>query len=566
MKKKTTFKKLLLALIFYIPLSLSGQTDSRGTDFWLTFGSNLDRAIGDAPGQVRLQIRIVGTGQAATATIWFTNLGTSRTFSVPANGVVTYQLTHAEAVAVYNLTMGVSNRSIRVTSTEPVMLYALNQSNSTTDATNVLPVPVLGTEYFQISYRSDAETPDAYGVVAIENATRVYHDGTLVATLNAGQVYFRRAPTPFTDMTGVRVTSDKPVAFFVMNTIALVPSPHVGGSRDVFFQQLPPVNTWGRVFFVPTTHRGVERVRILATQNGTNITQVGGTLPAVAPLGCQRRLTNLNAGQFVELEINIANRGAFIQANHPVGVCAYLVTGPFPNLVGSIGIGDPAIAWIPSIEQMIPSAIIAPFIPIGNTNLVEHYALIVVPTAARNLTTMAVGGGAPAPMSGGTWYDHPTAGFSYYILQLANNAALTYTFSNPEGLFVMGYGLGAAESYFYVAGSAFRTLDAAFFANNIHNQDLIANPKSVNDINFRGEIQGENISTNPGHIRWFIDGVEQTDAVDQLTWSRNLPNGTYLIVMEILGRDNVTVRIEGTLVINFAVIIVNPHIRTTFLE
>jgi len=562
MKTKNLLKKLLFTIALCTPLLLNAQADTRGMDFWFTFGSNAGQPLFGGWNDVSLQIRIVGSGQATTGNIHFTELGTSVPFSVTANGVFTYDLTYEEMEAVYNYwssggnpESSVSSRSVRITSSAPVMVYALNQAPATTDATNLLPVPVLGTDHFQISYTPLGGFHDAYAVVAVEDNTRVYHAGTLAATLNAGQVYFR---TSEMDMTGTRITSDKPIAFFVMTTCINVP---VGFSAcDVQFQQLAPVNTWGRNFFVPVTHVGVERVRIVASQDGTDITVVGGTLPAVIPLGSQNRLTNLDAGQWVELEIRLADRGAFIQANNPVGVCSYLVGVNYPgNLVRQ---GDPSTAWVPAIEQMIPSATIAPFIPLGSTNLISHFALVVVQTAYKDLTTVAIGGGVPAPISGGTWYDHPTAGYSYYILQLPNNAALSYTFSNPEGLFVMGYGLGQAESYYYIAGSAFRRLDAAFFANDVHNQDLVVNPFNVSGINFRAEIQGDDISTNPGHIRWFIDGVEDVSLIDQLTWNRNFPNGTYSIVLEILTSDNFTIRrIEGTLIIAIPSIVVNPHIR-----
>jgi len=563
MKKQSLFRKLLLAIIVSIPLSLSA-IDTRGTDFWLTFGPNLEQSMWS----VNLQIRIAGAGQAATGNIHFTELGTSVPFSVTANGVFTHDLTWEEMEAAYHewepwgggiIGGEVTNRSVRITSSAPVMVYALNQGFWTTDATNLLPVPVLGTDHFQISYTplEWAGYPDIYSVIAVEDNTRIYHDGIFVATLNTGQVYIRFC---YTDMTGIRVTSDKPVAFFTMNYGINVPVGH--WAADVQFQQLPPVNTWGRNFFIPVTHVGVERVRIVASQDGTDIETDGVIVWDAA--GSQNRLTNLNAGQWVELEVSLANGGAFIQTNNPVGVCSYMVGLSYPgNLIGD---GDPSTAWIPAIEQMVPSAAIAPFIPMGGTALHSHFALVVVQTSAKDQTLMSVGGGAPAPISGGVWHDHPTAGYSFYILQLPNDATVTYTFANPEGLLVMGYGLGDYESYYYVAGSAFRTLDVAFFANDIHNQELAANVMRTNQINFRAEIQGD-MSSNAGHIRWLIDGVEETSARDQLTWSRNLPNGTYLIVLEVLMDDNITVRrVEGTLIIATATIKVNPHINKRVIE
>jgi len=556
MKNKiTVFITALFLLYGFFPLY--AQFDSRGAEFWLTFGRNWRAASVDA---VNLQIRIVGGEHAATGTIYFTALGTSLPFSVGAGQIYTHNLTLAQRQAVYhdNASSTITNRSIRITSTASVAVYALNQHSWSADATNLLPTPILGTEYFHMSYMSNVSTSrDAYAVIAIEDATRVYHNGTLMATLNAGQVYFHRADA-FIDMTGTHITSNKPIAFFAMNEGVNIPN-GVSAS-DNLFQQLAPVNTWGTNFFAPVSHRGADRVRIIASQDGTDITQVGGILPVTVPTGSQNRLSNLNAGEWVELEITSNNNGAFISANNPIGVCVYL-TGSTYTMPRE---GDPSQAWLPALEQTVRTALLAPFIPLGNTQLVRHYALVVTPTATKNNTTIRIGTGTEQPLSGGTWHDH-SSGWSYYVMRLVV-ATQSYTFSNMAGLFVLGYGVGNDESYYFLSASAFRTLDAAFYANDIHNQDLVVTPSNTSQINFRAEMQGD-ISTQPGHIRWFVNGVEQVSAIDQLTWSTNLPNGTYEIVMRILLDDNFTTReIEGTLIVAIPTIRVNPHVKKRIIE
>ena len=528
-----TFKmnRVLLSFCCFVAIllcnfSLHAQVDTRGTDFWLTFGQNVN-IINN--GGYSLQIRIVGGDEATTGTIYFTNLGTKVPFSVAEKQAYTHSLTNAEKSAVYNTAQGANNLSVHITTTAPVMVYALNQADATTDATNVLPVTALGTDYYQISYTERFTTVDAYSVVAIENATKVYHNGILAATLNTGQVYYRTS----TDMTGSHITTDKPVAYFMMNNGVNIPADV--SAIDVLFQQCPPVNTWGKNFFIPVTHRGIERVRIVASQDATNLTVAGGALPATVPVGSQNRLTNLNAGQWVELEIKIADRGCSIAADKPVGVCSYLVGRNFPGVLDNNG--DPATAWVPPVEQMIASATIAPFIPVGTTRLTDHYALVIVPTNAKAQTTMATGTGTPVALSGGSWYDNPTISYSYYILKLENNAAVAYTFANPQKLFVMGYGVGVYESYYYIAGCAFRSLDVAFYANDIHYQDLSTETICSQPTQFRAEITGD-VSTSSGYLKWYINNIEELAARDQWTWSKTLADGTYNIKMEVLYNDN----------------------------
>jgi hypothetical protein len=44
------------------------------------------------------------------------------------------------------------------------------------------------------------------------------------------------------------------------------------------YQQLAPVNTWDKTFFVPVAEIEKDIVRIVASKSGTNINQRGGTI------------------------------------------------------------------------------------------------------------------------------------------------------------------------------------------------------------------------------------------------------------------------------------------------
>ena len=248
----------ITAFLLFCTLSLHAQVDTKGTDFWLTFAQNTMYTSAS----VSLQIRIVGSDQPATGTIYFTNINASVTFTVAAGGVFTHNLTSTQITAVYNTTAGTNNRSAHITSSSPVTAYAINQAAMSADATNILPITALGTDYYQISYmprNTGNNEVDAYAVVATANNTVINHNGSPVATINTGQVYYFRTAALSIDMTGARITSDKPVAFFVVNQAAFVPDGYTGG--DILFQQLAPVNTWGKNFFVPVSHLGKDRIR-----------------------------------------------------------------------------------------------------------------------------------------------------------------------------------------------------------------------------------------------------------------------------------------------------------------
>jgi len=178
---------------------------------------------------VNLQIRIVNGNEPTRGRIDFTNLETYYVeFNIPPHQIYDHTLNETEKEAVYNEIMGVSNKSIHITTDHQVSVYAMNSGmgNVSMDATNVLPVTTLGTDYYHISnaiFPNSWYYYDAYAVVAIANNTHVYHDGISTATLNIGEVYYRKSPYP-NEMTGAHITSDKPVALFALNNDAAFPS------------------------------------------------------------------------------------------------------------------------------------------------------------------------------------------------------------------------------------------------------------------------------------------------------------------------------------------------------
>jgi hypothetical protein len=526
--KAIKYSLIITAFLMQSIFSLQAQT-TEGKEFWVTFGRNWTATI---PKNVDLQIRIVAKDEHTTGKIYFTHLDTYVDFEIEARQVYTYVLDSTEKCAVYNVTTGATNYSVHITSNAPIAVYALNQHVQFCDATNVLPVTALNTEYYLISY---ANIPsDAFAVIATEDNTEVYHNNVPLATIDKGDVYYKGPHFP--DMTGDFISSNKPIALFALNRNFAI----LGGSENMF-QQMAPVNTWGKNFFVPVSHILLDIVRIVASQNNTNIIQRGGEIRTVP--GAQTTLDNLQAGQFVELGVPVDSNGCFIKADQPVGICTFL-SGD--NSMGFYG--DAAPAWLPSIEQSVKSALVAPFIPSGATNIHSHFATIFTPTATRENTKVSIGGASPTDLSGGIWIDHDEAEMSFYKMPLTNDTA-AYYFTNPAGLIILCYGVGWGESYYYLAYSGMRDLSAAFYANDIHYIDLLSQTICIKDVIFRAEIEGFNPVQDS--VRWYIDDgngeIEEMDARDLLEWSKSFSNGEYEIRMEVLIENEEPINRTGTL-------------------
>jgi hypothetical protein len=94
-----------------------------------------------------------------------------------------------------------------------------------------------------------------------------------------------------------------------------------------------------------------------------------------------------------------------------------------------------------------------------------------------------------------------------------------------------------------------RNLDAVFYVNDTHYQELSSIAICTQPVQFRAEIGGE-MSTNTGHLKWYIDNVEEVAARDQLTWSKNMDTGVYQIKMVVLYEDDInTLTLETTLTV-----------------
>jgi hypothetical protein len=305
-------KKILIGITFAI-LSITvmmAQSSTAGKDFWVAWGKNYlgTRAFNS-------QIRIAAP-KSTTVTLHFTELGTQRQFNLEAGDVYTYDLTAEEKNAVINATGGKTSKSLHITSTENISLFAILMQIRVTDATHVLPANALGSNYYLLSYKSSAQdggTSDGYTVVAVEDNTNIYENEILQATLNKGEVYsqyFYRQ-----DKTGIQVSSDKPIACFVTNECTEVPADRFSTGCDCLYEQMTDVSLWGRRFMVPTdTIKNIGRVRVLAATNNTHVSYNSGTIISGS--------TPLNAGEFLELEITTAGKGSYIEADKPIAVGA----------------------------------------------------------------------------------------------------------------------------------------------------------------------------------------------------------------------------------------------------
>jgi len=555
-------KRILIPLLFLVcGIQVFAQDQSpinfstEGKDFWVAFGQNTnvpdpDGNLGTDPFPVaNIRIRIAAS-KNTEVTFTFNEGGVSQVI-VPVNGGSTYDfpLESLQKKAVYTsrnpstglntVDSGKNMKSMRIQSTEPVSAYALNLTNQSSEATALLPAPHLGTSYYQMSYPPANQNQteyyysffDGFLVVATENNTTVYMNESQVATLDKGEVYYYYKRE---DLTGTYVRANKPVAYFVNNTGAMIPTGNM--AADLLYEQMLPVNTWSTDFIVPVSTRGSDRVRIIASVNNTIVSFSGGTRKSGGTVSGSN--IRLSKGEYLELELPKDGIGSYISSgNNPVAVCSYLVGSTYVGEPSGSTAGDPGVTWIPSIGQFISSIIIT---PIATGYIGNQYASIVTKAGSENKTTVIKGESTPIPIST-AWTTN--SGYSFYNLDLSSGAYDMYTFNNPDGLIVLGYGYGNSICYYYLAGSATRNLNPHFTVNDEHYQDIYGSTYCTNNFNFEGFIYSQ--KTTAGSLRWYVktnngNFEPETTATDHATWSKALSAGTYEIMMQVDNLNNLT--------------------------
>jgi gliding motility-associated-like protein len=489
--------------------TVQGQFSTQGNEFWVTFGQGRNSAV--------LQIRII-TNEATNVTFHYTEGGGS-TVSITANTIYTHTLYESQQQAVTNhvaYTGAITKKSLHIQSDKNISVYAVNMDNGSTDATLVLPITCLGNSYYHLSYAGN----DGYAIIATEDATDIYDDVTFLCTLNKGEVYTYSGG----DMTGKHITSNKPIAYFIINGCTNIPM----SVRfcDCLYEQLFPEFLWGTSFMIPVSRRGKDRIRILSSLDGTNISHIGGTVISGS--------LNLNAGEFVELEINISENGCYVESNNPIAITSYLMSSEYfehSYIPGRLGqAGDPAMAWIPSTDQFVTEIFVTPFAAAGSSVLDSHSLLIVTKTEDKHLTKMSIND-VDVPYLPTTWIDN-FSGYSFCSINLQALYYLpTYKFENPNGILGLAYGEGEYESYYYLtSGLKDRKLDIAFYVNEIHYQKLISEEFCTNIIDIESIIKYP-MSSDIGHLRWIVDNMEEYAFQDNLKWSKVFNKGRHNIDM-----------------------------------
>ncbi len=255
------FKIIFVAIIFgciIAPSVFCQSPTTEGTEFWLSFMANEktpELSINvSAKRACTLTIKNINTGYIATATL---NPGLNKLSPNLTPNTQCY-VTSSEVV---------ENKSLLITSTDTISLFANNYVSQLFDVTGVLPINALLDEYMIQTYPNSSKKqsyPPEFLIIATEDNTTVditptwntggsmIKDQTYSISLKKGQSYQVQAKTDLgSTFSGslVKSRNGKKIAVFNGNRSEGIQDNSGNTSDgDHLFEQAVPVAFWGTKF------------------------------------------------------------------------------------------------------------------------------------------------------------------------------------------------------------------------------------------------------------------------------------------------------------------------------
>ena len=413
------------------------------------------------------------------------------------------------------------SKGVRVYSTidEVFTLYSINQIGTTGtysfDGAHILPIEALGTEYLVQTAKADevatefvlmSTKPGQTNVtMTLKVNSRRGNTTDLNVTLNGPkQIYIVRSKAPdpenpndFIDLSGSTICADQPIAVWSGNQLASVPNQDAM-SKDHAYDQLLPLNKWGKKFLVPLTglHSQYNEVHVTGLKENTtlNVTNRRGTTSY--PLSVS------DDSVFVvkaPLGGNQDNNTLYIEADKPVQVYMFSSAGaanPYDDENEDRHLqGDPSMTMIAPLEYLTDTTIFATYDG-GDGGLTHEMRLW-----AR---TADVGGIQLDGNSIASSFSAVSFASGYSIAKIALNNG-THIITAPKKCFSgYVYGMNDGQAYLYPIGYDFTPKeDSLFLLDNDHQYTVRPS-----------EWKSKYISPTEGG--WLLDRVVKSDGTYDL--------------------------------------------------
>lgn len=247
----------------------------------------------------------------------------------------------------------------------PISVQANKATRDSGDGYLALPLSDTSTEYFLASYSTTANLPSLFTISPITDGTcldivKINQNGTWNRinhlSLDANEVFYGSMEE---DITGIRVSSSKPIAVFSGSICAKIPLGRE--SCDHIIEQMVPVKEWGKTHFA-TSFQGISwssgfivRVISVESQNLT-IRETNHFLQSSSPPIDTSSVINANAYNFTEYFVRGHQYGptwVVIECPKTCMIMQYGL-GKAQKATDNLGYGsnqDPLMVTVPSLDH-----------------------------------------------------------------------------------------------------------------------------------------------------------------------------------------------------------------------
>lgn len=464
---------IFLTLLCLIQVSRA-QVTTEGTDFWFGFLQNADAG---SPASMEI---FITSNQVAKGTIEVFADGRKIDFEITPG--VTFRENIGTSVLNPYAASGsgvIQRKAFHITSDVDISVYAFNNRQFSADAAVIFPTNSLGKKYYASTYFEPAPFDDAWTslnspsellIVATADDTKVEitpsevtEDGKpkgskFTVDLDQGDIY---QLTSLGDLTGTLIESSaaaddcKNFAVFGGNRWTRVTGGQnclaftsggggaatlsAGFAGDQLYEQMYPVNTWGRRYAaIPFKGRTGYVLQITASEDDTRV-EVDGQ-PAVT----------LDAGEFQRYDMTNA---ALVNADKPIQVAQLsqsLSCDFAPGTTDPNGPGDPFMLMLSPNEQFLNRIT---FNALQATQITDYFVSVIVRT--DDIDQLTLNG---APVAPSLFFGTPgDRDFSYATINIDRGE--DYTLDSESGFIAYIYGFGQVESFGYVAGASLENLN-----------------------------------------------------------------------------------------------------------
>jgi len=449
------FSRLTILIFFLNALAGFGQNEScrkttEGTEFWFGFMEGRNYQVGHY-----CEVTLSSSFSCNYKIYIGKSVNPSYSGTVAPNIPVKVKVdwTQVEATGSENI----QEKAIHLVSDQPLNVYALNWSPNSSEVAMIFPVKSLGNEYYTMCYyphingngiNAGNGRNSEFLIVASEDNTLIHinpakvtdkgkpANTTYSVVLNKGELYqvqSENLPVPKYpgqgDLTGSYILSDKPIALFSGSLSTTIPADASVSAWDHLYEQMPPLQTWGRKFVaVPLKTRHEDSYRVMASEDHTTV-RVGNKTPFV-----------LNKGRFSEFML-LNTEPSLIESDKPV-LLAQLSNSNSVDSKYNGGDGDPFMVIVSPVNQTREKVA---FVAYDSPEITSKFFINVV--VKDDVIGMIKLDNTVIPFTAING-----SGYSYSQVSIAKGNHYIESTGPGKGFIAYVYGFGGVEAYGYGVG------------------------------------------------------------------------------------------------------------------